>query len=109
MTLSGHSTLQVDVFIIIVRFCDRCVASAAEAGDIRAIDDILAQGADMNERDFMGQTPIMYAALMGQTDIVHELLEAKADPTIVDNMGRSTLMMAARGGMIGVVDELILE
>lgn len=63
----------------------------------------------MNEKDHMGQTPIMYAATMGQTDIVHELLEAKADPTAVDNMGRSALMMAARGGMIGVVDELILE
>jgi hypothetical protein len=43
---------------------------------------------NIDERDALGRTALMRAAIRGHAHLVEELLAADADPTIVDNRGR---------------------
>ena len=46
-------------------------------------------GADVNARDSMGESALIWAAQFGHTDIMEILLKAGADPSIKDNAGRT--------------------
>ncbi|MXX34891.1 MAG: hypothetical protein F4Z50_09015, partial [Gemmatimonadetes bacterium] len=56
---------------------------AAGAGSARAIDALVAAGADVNAaEESWGQTPLVFAASKGRTAAVRTLLEGGADPAI---------------------------
>jgi ankyrin repeat protein len=53
------------------------------------IDLLLEYGADVNEKNTVGDTPILLAAKFGRFDIVHRLLQGKADLKITNNHGEN--------------------
>ncbi|MCA1818004.1 MAG: ankyrin repeat domain-containing protein [Acidobacteria bacterium] len=60
------------------------LARAAQSGDAASVQNLIAQGADVNARDAEGYTPLAYAARSGDTDTIKRLLDAKADPNARD-------------------------
>ena len=56
---------------------------AAAAGSERAVEALVAAGADVNAAEqAWGQTPLIFAASKGRTEAVRALLEAGADPSV---------------------------
>ena len=81
--------------------------SAAERGDLAAIDRLLAQGVDVNSKDARGETALMKAAEQGQSLAVHALLARKADVNARGNEGHTALMYAAFAGQVEAVQALL--
>lgn len=84
------------------------LADAARAGDIAAIRDLTAHGADPNEA--VGQnnwTPLEHAIHKAQLKSVEVLLDAGADPNRADAGGTTPLMMAAGYGYTDIVQLLL--
>jgi uncharacterized protein len=83
--------------------------SAAEAGDLDALKALIAGGADPDEFNEVGDTPLIVAALAGRTEVTKVLISAGADVNRGDEAEfRSPLMLAAGAGHVGVV-KLLLE
>lgn len=87
---------------------DDKIVDAARAGRQTDLDALLAQGADLNHRDFFwGRSPFSQAAEYGHVGMVKHLLAKGVDPnttdvsgqsTRQDNKGRTALMWAAMRG-----------
>ncbi|MGA2500111.1 MAG: ankyrin repeat domain-containing protein [Tepidisphaeraceae bacterium] len=54
---------------------------------------------DIDQRDALGRTALMRAAMRGYDYVVEDLLAAGADPTAVDHEGRSILDRVGRGNL----------
>jgi hypothetical protein len=67
--------------------------------DVGRVKRLIARGADVNARDAMCGTPMMFAVAGNQYQIVFLLLEAGADPTLVGDFG-ATLAKGMVGGYI---------
>jgi ankyrin repeat protein len=68
------------------------------SGYSRTIRLLLRGGAQIEARDgpqYGGNTPLILAATLGETDAVNELLENGANPDAVDTFGNTALMSAA--------------
>ena len=67
----------------------------AKRGDIRYLNTLLQQdGVDVNIRDGMGNTPLIYAVMNGHDELVPLLLKAKANPNATNSAGDAPLMLA---------------
>ena len=86
----------------------RSVRAAVVEGDVESLRGLLEGGADVDERDSKGLTPLMLAALNRRVDIVEVLLEYGADVEAEDKSGWRPLRYAIKGGDAGVV-KLLLE
>jgi len=63
---------------------------------------------DINEKDFLGCTPLAWAASNGHDEVVKMLLESKdVNPDQPDGGGQTPLMYAAENGHEGVVKVLL--
>lgn len=71
---------------------------AAQAGDLDAVNALLEAGADPNQFDFPGFTPLYFAAQNGHTEIVRALLEAGANPNIQTDDGVTPLFKTIQIG-----------
>jgi ankyrin repeat protein len=71
--------------------------AAIEAGDPHAVSEVLSDGADIDEEDEDGHTPIMYAAYLGNMNVVKLLVENGADLNRW-GQGDNVLNRAAAGG-----------
>lgn len=60
---------------------------AARKGNSWAVEEFLAQGADINQRDANDLSPLLQAAIQGHEYVVNLLLERGADPTIYSKFG----------------------
>ncbi len=80
---------------------------AAEKGDLVLMDEYLIapQMADM--RNACLWTPLMKAALNGQTAAVNKLLEKDAAVDLVDKGGYSAMMLAASNNFSNIVEILL--
>jgi hypothetical protein len=67
---------------------------ALRAGDRRAVQAAMGQGAGLEERDAMGETPLMVAALSGDATLLEMLLKAGANVNAT-NPARATALMRA--------------
>ena len=65
---------------------------AAKEDNIDAINQLLKQGAKINEQNQQGETALLYAAQQGKEKALKALLRADADPNIADNHGKTPLM-----------------
>jgi uncharacterized protein len=74
--------------------------------DIPAIRDLLSQGADVDERDKLGRTPLMQATIDKRLDIMKLLLDSGASVDIQDKNGWSALHFAAQAQLADGIELL---
>ncbi|XP_071111355.1 serine/threonine-protein phosphatase 6 regulatory ankyrin repeat subunit C-like [Haliotis cracherodii] len=86
--------------------CD--LHSASEMGDLSRVEVILSQGGtDINCKDKIGRTPVMWAAGNGHKEVVEILVSKGAKVSIVDKFGNNILHSAGRGGDVEVVQYVL--
>ena len=71
------------------------------------IADLIEGGANINENDEYGRTPLFTAVYMGKLDIVQYLIEHGADPNIPNNNNETPLYIASFSGRLDIVRYLI--
>ena len=74
------------------------IFQAARDGNIGRIEALLANGADVNQQDHDGMTPLHWAAYKGHEAIVARLIQAKAKVNLRDNSSYTALHKAAMNG-----------
>jgi len=62
--------------------------------DIKKIKELLTQGEGINDKDWLGYTPLQWAIYFGYPDVVELLLSQGADPDIQSDTGRFALEIA---------------
>lgn len=80
---------------------------AASRGETNLIEEILAQGADINELNKHGKTALMLAAGNGRVEVAKLLLKHNATIDAQEIDGMTALMMAASDGKTEAVQLLI--
>ncbi len=74
--------------------CSPLVISIAR-NDCEMLNTLLEGGADVNERDEDGLTPLMVASVLGRKEIIGTLLSHGADVNITSNDGHTAIMYAS--------------
>ena len=80
---------------------------SAEASNRRIIRAMLQHGADPEQRDIAGCTPIYYAAANGQRDVVDDLLAMGAQIDAECEDGATPLYAAIKWGLYHMVQDLL--
>lgn len=70
------------------------LVAAVKRNNLKAVKDLLARGADVNERDDTGYTPLMAAAVLSMPTILAFLIEQKADLEMTMSTGMTALFWA---------------
>ncbi len=87
---------------------DESLIKAVDGGDVDAMKQALAHGANVNAAREKGQTPLMIASKMGNATMVKALIDAGAALNIeIRKAGLTALKVAARKGHINVADMLL--
>jgi len=81
---------------------------AASSGNLQIMAILFKAGADINQRDKLGNTPLQDAADHGHADAVKLLLDLKANVDAENKNGMTALMFAAKTGDVELV-HLMLE
>lgn len=74
--------------------------AASARGDVAAIRALAAAGADLNQRDSNGRTPLMVAAYGRHHEAIAALIALDADPEALDNQRYDVITIA------GVIDDV---
>jgi ankyrin repeat protein len=70
--------------------------AAAIQGNLKAVEQHIAAGSDLNVKEpEVGSTPLITAALFGQTEVARALIKAGADLDVKNNDGSTALLTAA--------------
>ena len=86
------------------------LCSAANAGERVTVEELLAQGVDVNSRcTANGWTPLHKAAKTRNTVIVEMLLDRGADVNVKDEHGMTPLYGGADSGSVSVVELLLAK
>ena len=80
---------------------------AARENNVEKIAQLIQEGADVNQADQLGKTPLFLAAANNATDAVAYLIKCNADVNVKDNRGFTPIFYAAVHNNSAVVDELI--
>ena len=75
--------------------------------EMEKVTALVEAGAEVDERDDGGQTPLMIAALMKVEELLEHLLTLGADPMARDPQGSTALHMAASLGHTEIIDLLV--
>ena len=78
-------------------------------GNITKVQELIAQGVDLNVQDEYGYTALIWAASYSNPDIAKVLLDAGADKTIQDYDGHDALYWATYYGCQPIIDLLTDE
>ncbi len=81
--------------------------NAARGDDGGGVRQLLAKGADPNDRESDGTTPLAWAAVRANTEMVALLLKAGADPNRTNEIGIGPLALAIANGSLSIVDQLL--
>jgi Ankyrin repeats (3 copies) len=87
-------------------FRNASLHQAVNIGDAKAIEAMMADGADVNARNESGQTPIIHAIIAGQYHLLSVLLKAGANPSQRDNTGLNAIDWAERKGRSDLAQSL---
>ena len=72
------------------------IHSAAFMGNLKAIEQHITAGSDLNIKELLGgSTPLITAAVFGKTEVAKALIEAGANVNIKNNEGSTALHTAA--------------
>jgi hypothetical protein len=83
---------------------------ATRDGDLTKVRDLIASGADVNQTDKDGITPLMICAREGEPadlEIAHALLAAGANPNHQDKKGETPLITAVKYGRVDTMQILL--
>ncbi|MDX2203943.1 MAG: ankyrin repeat domain-containing protein [Hyphomicrobiaceae bacterium] len=80
---------------------------AAAKGLASRIDTLAGAGADVNERDENGRTPLIVATFRREPAAAKALLDASANPNALDNESYDALTIAAMAGDLALVKLLL--
>jgi ankyrin repeat protein len=89
------------------------IVEVSRDGRLDLVKDLIAAGANVNYRDWAGNTALLYAIRFSHnthdkySKIVRELIKVGADVTIADRTGTTALMLLTERGYIDIVLELI--
>jgi ankyrin repeat protein len=86
---------------------DRTLSAAARLGDRQAVQERLEAGANPNQRDVWGLTPLAWAALRGDGDVARVLIGHGADPNGGCAYCATPLNLAVISGSQDVIADLI--
>ena len=73
------------------------VMQAVVKEDLAALAELVKQGAEIDEQDKNGTTPLIYAAKKGKVFMADILVQLGAVPTVTDNQGLSAVDWAEKG------------
>ncbi len=76
---------------------------AAKRGNLDDVRRLISEGADVDDRDSRGNTPIYYAAVEGHASVVEALARADADIDVTNSFGSTPLHVASRRGHCDVI------
>ena len=82
--------------------------NAVIANNLVTIDSFINKGFDLNVADDDGQTALMWASLVGNTEVVEHLINAGVEVNVADNDGQTALIWASFGGNSTIVEKLII-
>ncbi|HEY6245351.1 MAG TPA: TonB family protein [Pyrinomonadaceae bacterium] len=82
------------------------IGEVVASGDKDGLRLLLSRGADVNETNKGGQTPLILAVVSNQVRLLPLLLEAGADPLLRDKTGLNAIEWAERKGLFEVASEL---
>lgn len=108
--MDRHVLLVVFAFVLVLCAPETLagpIHKAARSGDVDRIEQLLEQGAELEERDETQETPLISAALAGQSSVVSILIAKGADVHARNDRGLTSLHGAAYGGHSEVVRLLI--
>ena len=71
------------------------IFTAALFGDLKAINYYIKSGADLDQKDQYGSSPLIIATIFGKTDVSKALIDAGADPDLQNGDGSTALFCAA--------------
>lgn len=80
---------------------------AAQDGNVKEIEDLLAKRASLEIKNQYGWTALMYAVASQDSAKVKILLENSTDVDLTDNRGFTPLMLAALGDKTDIVELLL--
>jgi len=83
------------------------LTDALKAGDRKAVQALLKQGADVNASDPDGTTPLQWAVRGDDVDSVQLLLRAGAKPKTANRNGVTPLSLAAGNGNAAITEALL--
>jgi ankyrin repeat protein len=75
---------------------DNSIGSAARKGNIKAIKQHLAAGADVNAKYADGSTPLHFAAVVGRREVAEILIAEGADVNVKGGRGETPLDFAIK-------------
>lgn len=86
---------------------EAAVVAAARDGDLGRVRELIGAGADVNQPEPDGSTPLLWAAYHSDVEMVKALLAAGADPDAANRFGMTPLMQASRYGDAEVIRALL--
>jgi len=86
---------------------DTSLHAAAQAGDLRRVDALLEEGADVNAINRFGSTALLSALSKSHLDVASRLLDAGADPSLANVYANSPLTFAASKGELAMTERLL--
>jgi len=86
---------------------DAELLQAAEVGDAARLQDLLAQGANLDARDPIGRNALMITAVKGHAAAATLLLDQGTDVTLRNKYGANALQLAAGNGRADVARQLL--
>lgn len=86
---------------------DTALSKAAGDGDLARLRSLVDSGANPNQRDGNGNTPLVEAVAAGHAAAARLLIAAGANPNLTSSGGRTPLVEAAIGGRIEMARLLI--
>ncbi|WP_326805794.1 ankyrin repeat domain-containing protein [Streptomyces sp. NBC_01788] len=86
---------------------DRALLDAAQRGDVAAVREALAAGADREARDAQGRTPLLRAALADEVEVARALVDAGADVNAQDERLDSPWLVTGVTGSVAMMRALL--
>lgn len=110
--MTGHHIRKTGLLLVLLALvaglagCSTPLGSAAERGDVKEMERLIAAGANVNEKGGNGRTPMYNAAVYGHVEAARLLIEKGVDVN-GNSSGTTPLRMAVFQGYSNVVRLLI--